>query len=151
MCTSKFSSTGTNVRFNEKIKICICRQTPYWSQALWSGWPNRLSHWSLAGQCCMLTLGQNRCFKIQKFLSCIIVAFYSPMMHTKRHYMPNFSKLGAGLVPPSHILWFWPGGLENCNIHYTLKKISKLSYSFASRLKLWGMKRWANAIKEPML
>ena len=27
-------------------------------------------------------------------------------------HMPNVSKIGAGLVPPSRIFWFWPGGLE---------------------------------------
>ena len=44
--------------FLEQLKICTCRQSLCWSQPLWSGWPNRLSHGSLAGQCCMLTLGQ---------------------------------------------------------------------------------------------
>ena len=32
-------------------------------------------------------------------------------MPTETH-MPNFSKIGGGLVPPTCILWFWPGGLE---------------------------------------
>ena len=55
------------------------------------------------------------CFKIQKFW----VAVW-PFTHLwcmpKETHMPNFSKIGAGLVPPSRILWFRPGGLEKRNI-----------------------------------